>query len=1149
MRFLPGLVLLLLSTTLPAQKETGRWFLANTSNRVEPNGVTTGFPVPNNFFGIMPTSVSDAAGNLLFACDGNTVVDRNLQAMPGNPTQGLGGGAARVLAQKIPNSTRYFIFYAASENYSSVNSPWTLKYAVVDMALNSGKGELVSYDNLVSTGVSPAYTLVQDNNTGNAWLVTHRVATDIFVAYPINTTGLSATPVISTTGVNAIKTDYLFRDLKTSHDGKMLAGFNYMDRSDIFANTRQFIEVFNFDFASGTLSSRNWSAGFGYYFGIYHSVEFSPDDRLLYASFATRISGLQPCGFGSSSVYQFNLCYTDPVEFTRYSSVVVSQFAFCYPHISYGRIQLGADKRIHMPFTGIDISTLEFPNRIGTSVTYSKANYRVAQQNYGTLTVPGFHHRDIEKAVKNNIRYNGGCYPEPTRFEITNDTITRIEWDFGDPASGASNSSTLHEPSHLFSAPGKYHVTAKLFNSNNQLFESIDELVEIKNPQKRILDGYPSDTSFCQGGQFDIELSVVNGIFHWFKKTDDGTEYGHEVTDRKSFTSTEKWYVEMRQNDCDGCIMLDSINITVLPRPSVGLGSDRNLCEGDSLQLQVYDAAADYLWSNGSTNTSIWVKTGGIYWVQGEYDNNGCPSRDSVQVTVVPNVKFSLPGDTTLCNSQQLLLDPGISQASYYWHDGSTSPNFTVQAAGQFWVRVTNSFGCTATDSIQVNYINADEVNLGADTVLCRGASLKLQADIPGATYVWSNGSITSETTVNQTGEYWIRVNNGTCVVADTISVRFDEPLVFRFGADTILCPGEKLLLSPAIVGSQYRWQNGSTAASQLVSSPGIYWVDVTRGGCSVSDTIFVNYYTGQPVLLGPDRRACEGDVNTINAGNGFRNYLWNTGAVTSSIVVTAPGQYFIMATDENGCQSRDTVIVLSPYPLPVVALDNSSEICYNMARTLDAGPGFMSYLWSDGNTSQTKTVSQPGIYSVTVTDINGCQGQGAVTITTILPSPAFYLPGDTVICQYESMMLKPLKQFAAYLWNNSSNTESILVSQAGTYTLEVIDAKGCVGKDTITVLQKSCMQGVYIPNAFSPNRDGINDLFMPRVFGPVSQYKFTVLNRWGEIVFQSSEPGKGWDGTQKGIPQDPGIFVWSCTYQIPGQEVQQQKGHVTLVR
>ncbi len=1149
MRRLLALFLLFQYLISYSQKETSNWFLYQNRISVTPSGVTTGLPVPN-YTALNPlyasTSVSDSAGNLLFACDGNKIIDRNLSVMPALANISFYCGNGEVLAQKIPNSTKYYVFYTSPKS-SVQNSPWILKYAIVDLSLNGGSGDVTIYNQVIDTALSKGFTLAQGSNTEDAWLITHHNATDTFLTYKITRAGISNTPVTSMAGTNAFSTDYNFQDLKTSHDGTIIAGISYTNHTVFFAYTTQFVEVFNFDPILGKLTNRVRSQNLGIYFLSYNSVEFSPDNRLVYAGMVTRVDGLQPCGFGSGTVIQFNTCYTDSIQFTRYSMRIANDFQFCNYLVTWGNIQLGADKRIHMPYTGINVSTINNPNRIGSSANYVFNSYQLPVPNFAYIVTPGFQHRLLEKAVKNNIVYKGGCLSSPVSFSITNDTISGVLWNFGDPASGSNTSSSLN-PSHIFSAPGIYTVTAQLYNSQSKLIEPLTELVEIKDAGKRILYNYPRDTVFCEGNSMNIKLNVINGIFHWYQLTNGGVMYNSMVADSMNINYSGTYYVEMHQNDCNGCIMLDSIHVTVLPTPNFNLGNDRTLCSGDSMQLTAYTLPADYMWNTGDTTNSIWIYRGGPYWVQAEFNHNGCPQRDSIIITEVPPVQFSLPNDTILCNNQTLLLNPGVTNASYLWQNGSTQNAYTVAQPGTYWVTVTGNNSCRKADTIQVSYINAQQVFLGNDTTLCEGDSVILHSNIAGAQYLWSNGSTSDHITVNQTGIYWINVLNGNCAVADSIQIIFHAPPVLFFGNDTSLCEHDRLVLNTSISNASYLWQNGSQANLFTITQPGTYWLRVQQYGCTVSDTINIEYYTVPPINLGADINICNGDSVVLNAGNGFNQYLWNNGTVTQQITVHDMANYSIIGTTADGCHAYDTIRV-NVFALPSVHLNHDSTLCTNDTRLLDAGSGFVSYRWNDGTTSRTKTATNTGLYAVTVTDNNGCRESDTTIITRLLSLPKNFLPSDTVICSYGTLKIQPQQSFRQYLWSNNATTPRIEISQPGIYWLQVTDNDNCKGKDSIIVNHKDCMEGLYVPTAFTPNNDGKNDLFKPLLFGKILQYRFTIYNRWGEIIFETYEPSKGWNGTYNGVQLETNVFVWVCSYQLEGEESKTKKGTLLLIR
>src|SRR5207244_4038837 len=110
-------------------------------------------------------------------------------------------------------------------------------------------------------------------------------------------------------------------------------------------------------------------------------------------------------------------------------------------------------------------------------------------------------------------------------------------------------------------------------------------------------------------------------------------------------------------------------------------------------------------------------------------------------------------------------------------------------------------------------------------------------------------------------------------------------------------------------------------------------------------------------------------------------------------------------------------------------------------------------------------------------------------------------------------LTLKSLKTFSKYLWNNNSTNSSISISSPGKYWLEVTNQQACTGRDTIVIAAKDCMKGLYVPNGFTPNNDGKNDVFKAMLFGPYKSFIFTIYNRWGAVVFSTTDPTRGWDG------------------------------------
>lgn len=484
--------------------------------------------------------------------------------------------------------------------------------------------------------------------------------------------------------------------------------------------------------------------------------------------------------------------------------------------------------------------------------------------------------------------------------------------------------------------------------------------------------------------------------------------------------------------------------------------------------------------------------------------------------------------------------------------------SFQMTTPGNIYISAS-LLGCAQlNDTVHIQVLPArNAVNLGNDSVICPGNSIKLNAGSGFASYLWQDGLTDSIYTVTQPGTYIVAALNGCGVTfRDTIIVYSHAPIPFNIGMDRTKCNGDTVHLNAPPGFLNYTWSNNynisSLTTQTVVVNPMIdtsYYVKAEKSpGCFAYDTVNIRVLKSPVINLGDDRRFCLGDSAALAAGPGFHSYLWNKGQITETITAKSAGIYWVNATTSNGCSSRDTVEVLNPFALPVVKLDKNNALCFGQSKTLTAG-FFDSYIWNTGATIQSINVTNIGTYSVIATDENGCKGTDTTTIQKINPLPVKFLLADTSICEYESLLLKPLNSYNKYAWSNGENKQSITVKKPGIYWLEVTDMNACIGRDTIVVSPKKCMAGFFAPTAFTPNGDNLNDSFAPLIFGNVVSYRFTIFNRWGEVVFQTTEARKGWDGTFKGHLEPSAVFSWICTYQLEDEKPKTEKGTAALIR
>ncbi|HEY4289033.1 MAG TPA: gliding motility-associated C-terminal domain-containing protein [Puia sp.] len=491
---------------------------------------------------------------------------------------------------------------------------------------------------------------------------------------------------------------------------------------------------------------------------------------------------------------------------------------------------------------------------------------------------------------------------------------------------------------------------------------------------------------------------------------------------------------------------------------------------------------------------------------------------------------------------------------------GQTDSTVTLKfpAFGNYRIASNLPYACSPlADSLFVTAASGiAPLNLGNDTTVCPNTSFLLHAGNRFLRYQWQDGSTDSVYRVNAPGKYIVEVAD-SCdnLLRDTVIVSSFSDIAVDAGPDRIKCNADTLHLSAPPGYLSYSWSpyysiSGLNTQQVIINPPQdtSYVIKAEKlPGCFAYDTVHITVNHSPAILLGPDRNLCTGDSLVLDAGVGFVQYQWSTGSTTQQIAVYDKSSILVRATAANGCTSTDTLNIRNVVPLPVANLDHSSGLCTGELRALTAAPGY-NYRWGDGSSGQRLLVSDTGTYYLTVTDVNGCLSRDSVRITTFLPVPVDFLPADTAICSYGKIELTTSGQFYSYLWSNGSASPAIMISKPGLYWLEATDNNYCIGRDSILVAPKDCIEGFYIPNAFTPG-GSTNNLFRPLLFGNIVKYEFAIYDRWGQLIFQSNLPGSGWDGTCHGISSTPGVYAWYCRFMLDGQPQQVERGTVLLIR
>lgn len=522
---------------------------------------------------------------------------------------------------------------------------------------------------------------------------------------------------------------------------------------------------------------------------------------------------------------------------------------------------------------------------------------------------------------------------------------------------------------------------------------------------------------------------------------------------------------------------------------------------------------------------------------------------DDIVITPVTTPSLTVVGDTLICLGDSTTLTAN-GDTSYQWALQS-APTSIISTDSTVVVYPTATttyllYGNFDTISHTVQVVTPPNLFLGNDTSFCLGNSLLLNATTPGASYLWQDATTNPTFSVTASGTYWAQVTIGGCSSSDTIQATVLPPPIVNLGNDTTLCLSATMQLNAATLNATYLWQDGSTASSQTISGPGTYWVRVTVNGCSTTDTIVVSYSTVLSLNLGNDTVLCDGSILPLSALQAGASYLWSDGSTNSGINITTSGLHWVQV-NSNNCIASDTIQVTF-VAQPSVNLGNDTVLCSGQSLSLSAGQPGVSYSWQDGSTNPNFTVTQAGTYSVQVT-LGNCAASDDIQILPAAEIGVVDLGPDSTVCTYDGFILDATTTNAvSYQWQGGGSSPLFPVISTGTYTVAVTDACKTLS-DSISVTVEDCNCPVYLPNAFTPNKDDNNNRFHPISTCTFEYYELDIYNRWGERVYSSRRDNKGWDGKYEGKISQHGIYVYRFVYRVENQALKEEVGTVTLIR
>ena len=711
------------------------------------------------------------------------------------------------------------------------------------------------------------------------------------------------------------------------------------------------------------------------------------------------------------------------------------------------------------------------------------------------------------------------------------------------------------------------------------------------NPTPTITVNSPA--AICSGLSTTLTANGAS-TYSWTSGIGLSSTTGSSVTATPSVTTS----YTVTGTNVASCTNTAVTTVVVNPTPTVTVNS-ATVCAGDPATLTA-SGAASYAWF---PSTGLSATTGSLVMaapsVTTSYLVDGttgiCSGIATATVTVITNPVITANSATYCASGSATLTATGAT--SYTWSPAtglSSTHGSTVTATPTITTTytITGMIGtCAAapyTTTVTVNPLPI--VTVSSSTAICSGTSATLTANgtstyswIPGASLSASSGSpITATPSV--TTSYTVMgtdVNSCTNTAITTVSVNPTPTFTLNPSA-TSICIGNSTTLTATGTATSYSWTPATglsaSSGSVVTANPVItttYIVVGTIGSCSYKDSTTITVIPVSTITVTPKTNTVCAGGSSLLAATGATSYTWTpavslSSANNSTVTATPLATTIYTVTGMNGiCPANSATAMITVNPLPTVSVTPTATACTGASATLTAsgtGTTGLTYIWfpATGLSAATGSTvianpSSATIYTVIATDANGCTTVAFSAVNTPTLQANFVPTPDAGSAPLSVHFINNSLNATNYVWtfgNGSNQTTTTLTdtahtvyNNAGTYTvvLTASNAFGCVSSETLTVIVKESF-AITIPNVFSPNGDGINDVFDVKAMG-ITSLNCDIFDRWGLKLYSFNSAAGYWDGSSKGGKEIDGTYFYVIQATDTKGDNHKYNGFITLIR
>ncbi|MPL96149.1 hypothetical protein SDC9_42324 [bioreactor metagenome] len=922
--------------------------------------------------------------------------------------------------------------------------------------------------------------------------------------------------------------------MKISPDGQLIG-------SGVYNGIADFFELLRFNNTTGLITDE-------FYFSIdpinAFGIEFSSENSKMYLT-------------GIGTILQYDLKAGDTQAILN-SQISVSPIIY-----SAGALQLGPDGKIYCAHPGNYLGVINNPNEAGMACNFNPQGVFL-ESGYCSVGLPSFIQSYLNDPVYATTQH---CAGQPTQFNITNTNgIDSVYWKFKDFGNMPNDTSTQLSPAYTFSGPGTYYPELTVYSG--LLHKTVKDTVVIyplPTPQ------LGSDTLFCPNTPINLTLNAGSGVqYSW--------NNNFPTADSTLVVNATGIYL-VRVTDKNGCIGRDTINVARYDDASVSVnpvitssncGQSNGAITGIEFTTPGHSVVIwlDAAGNQVGTGNNLLNVPAGAYYAEVTFGDNcsqefgpyPITDNNATQITdVLPTHDHCNQGMGGL----SVLPASGNPDDFLYSLNGgpyqANSGLFTGLGEGGYHISLKDAAGCISNvytrliENIpgpEIDCIATPETgsNNGIITVIADGENLTFQLEgYPPQT--------TNEFTGLSAGEYYVWVTDAFgCSTPDTVTVGSSPPgllLLALAGTD------RKCLNKPA------RSDIGISRVSEMTEMKATLYYDGSLLNCTnfnANGDVFPNIQS--QLFASPPRveifwqsTVPVSSSDTLTLGT-FIFETTQAGTADIHWEELSPVTYFLNA-------SQDTIYpvfhpgIIEVFEIPKASINSNNQVCeedsFTLLAEITGGADPMEYAWQMPTGSCQAALSFPitnaqpqdgGLYRFTVKDQNNC-ADTLVYNLEVVPKPNANFPTTTDTIYYEQQtQLQATPGYASYQWNTGDTTYFINITEEGDYSVLMQTAEGCTNLEKVTLI--NTWFPFNIPNAFTPNGDGLNDTFRPVTdYDRFSKFSMVIYNSWGQRIFETTRPAEGWDGKDAAA----GVYVWVITYADYMGKVSTLKGSVTLVK